>query len=86
MAPVKKRPVCREVPYSYNTLRTKGTGGLSLRDEKIKVVPFGKFNIGIKLNENNQFKGIVEVRERKDFRKANQRIVKGFHDVEDFYK
>jgi len=81
----RKRNSDRKI--TYNMFRTKGTGGFILKkNKKIKTVPFGNFDISIKLTSDNQFKGIYEVRVKKDFRSPDKRIVKGFHDVEEFYE
>ena len=57
------------------------------KDYKMIVYPFGKYEIEVKLSQDDKFIGIMGVRLNKDFLSYKQKISsKGFHDVEDFYK
>jgi uncharacterized protein (TIGR04255 family) len=57
------------------------------KEFKIIVIPFGRYNIGMRLSENNEFRGIESVEVNKDFLTYKQRVTpKGFHDVNEFYK
>ena len=48
---------------------------------------FGQYMIKIALDENNQFKGVLEISQSKDFRSLKQKIGSvGYHDVDDIYK
>ena len=73
--------------YSYNQMKTRGTGGLVLRKSSNQITyPFGKYNVTVKVSKDQKFVGISEIRINKDFRSYKQKLVpKGFHDVEDFY-
>lgn len=74
--------------WSYDKIRTKGTGGTVLRKTRNQITyPFGKFNVTVDVTKNNKFVGISEIKVNKDFRSYKQKTaVKGYHDVEDFYK
>jgi hypothetical protein len=73
--------------YSYNKMKTRGTGGLVLRKSSSQITyPFGKYNVTVKVSKDQKFVGISEIRINKDFRSYKQKLVpKGYHDVEDFY-
>ena len=54
---------------------------------RILDYPFGQYMIKVAIDENNQFQGILEISQAKDFRSLKQKIASvGFHDVEDLYK
>jgi uncharacterized membrane protein len=74
--------------YSYNKMKTRGTGGLVLKKSSNQITcPFGKYNVTVKVSKDQKFVGISEIRINKDFRSYRQKLMpKGYHDVEDFYK
>lgn len=56
-------------------------------DYKIITYNFGKYQIKIKLPQNNEFIEITEIRINKDFLSYKQKIeTQGFHDVDEFYR
>ncbi len=73
--------------FSYHELG-ENTGTFEfLKEVKDEKYTFGKYEIVVRLTRENEFIGIVSVRERKDFLTYKHKInPKGFHDVEHFYK
>lgn len=62
------------------------TGSFEIPKYKIIIYPFDKYEITIKLSEDNKFIEILEVKVNKDFISYKQKITpKGFHDVEKYY-
>jgi hypothetical protein len=54
---------------------------------KTIVYPFDKYEITVKLSQNNEFLGIVEIKVNKDFLSFKEKTTpKGYHDVDEFYK
>ena len=47
---------------------------------------FGPYEIKVKLDEQNKFIGITEIKINKNFMNFNQKMPKGFHDVNEFYE
>ncbi|MGD0781026.1 MAG: hypothetical protein ABR954_09680 [Dehalococcoidales bacterium] len=74
--------------YDYTTFTQDATGKTGkMEDYKIISYPFGKYEIKIKVTNNNEFIGIVELGVNKDFLSQEQKIgLKGSHDVDEFYK
>lgn len=72
----------------YKNLKKKGTGSQeNNEDYKIKVYPFGKYEIKVKLTLKNEFIGITEVKINKKFLSLEKQIqTTGFHDVDKFYE
>jgi hypothetical protein len=73
---------------SYSKAISQGTGSQDLAKEyKIAVIPFGKYEITLRLPLETESVEILEVKVNKDFLSYEQKKAsKGFHDVEDFYK
>jgi len=71
----------------YDALIKKGTGNHGVEEDyKIVVFPFDRYEITIKLSQDNKFCDILEVKINEDFRSYKQKIAsRGFHDVEKFY-
>jgi hypothetical protein len=72
----------------YGKLRNQGTGSHETRvNYKLVVYPFDRYLITVKLDQEDRFVGIEEVKLRKDFLSYRQKMPdRGFHDVEEFYK
>ena len=72
----------------FESLISRGTGSGDI--EKIGKTldyKFGKYIIKIALSDNNEFRGITELKINKDFLEFKKKSTpKGFHDVEEFYK
>ena len=60
-----------EKTNDYNR-RNIGTGSASAKEYVIKVCPFEKYEIVVKLTSDGRFIGIEEVRVNKDFRSHRQ--------------
>ena len=73
---------------TYEKSKEVGTGSQEPpKDYKEITYPFGKYEITVRLTQNNEFIGISEVKINKDFLSFEQKTTtKGFHDVEEFYK
>jgi hypothetical protein len=78
----------QEKDYDYESLASDSTGSQEIPvDFDIKIVPFDKYNIKVKVSKDNEFIGILEVEVNKDFLSHKKSITPtGSHDVDDFYK
>ena len=74
--------------YNYEELKKQGTGSHEdIGDYKFLVIPFDRYEVTIKLTQDDQFVAIVEIGLNKDFLSHKQKITfTGYHDVEKFYK
>ena len=73
--------------FSHEISGTLATGSHDFYEKKIRVYPFGKYEITVELTSDNKFIGIVEVKINKDFLSYSQKIASTkVHDVEDYYK
>jgi hypothetical protein len=74
--------------FDYNIAKNQGTGGYDIsNDYKTIIYPFDKYQIKIKLTQDNKFIGITEIKINKDFLSHKQKIASlGFHDVDEFYR
>lgn len=57
-----------------------------MQNTKVVDYFFGKYQIKVILNLNNEFLGIEEVKINKDFLSYEEKTInKGYHDVDEFY-
>ncbi|MEW5923371.1 MAG: hypothetical protein AB1746_05230 [Candidatus Zixiibacteriota bacterium] len=72
----------------YSELKNHGTGSHGeSEDFKIVTYPIDKYEIVVKLSSDGKFIGIVAIKINKDFIQQKQlHLLKGYHDVEEFYK
>jgi len=61
------------------------TGDTSNLDIKTKDVDFNQFNVTVKLDSEDKFLGISEIKINKNFYDYRTRL-KGFHEIDDFYQ
>lgn len=75
-------------PYSYEGLTEDSTGsGFSEVRVKTVVVPYGRFEIDVRLTDDNRFVGISGLRINKSFLSQEQRVANsGYLDVDEFYQ
>ncbi len=79
----------RQDDYSFtgHPYSVPSSTGQHVESCKTIVYPFDKYDIVMRLTQNNEFVDVIEVRIRKDFLSYKQKIArKGFHDVEEFYR
>ena len=71
----------------YDKLKKQGTVSQGkIKDDKIIVFPFGKYQIKIKLTPTNEFIEVVEVKINKEFLSHKQKIASRRHtDVDEYY-
>jgi len=64
-----------------------GTGSHD-KPEKYVIIsyPFNKYDIKIKVDQDNKFVSIIEVSINKDFQSYKQKMVKGYHDIDKYYE
>jgi len=61
--------------YDYNKLKQEGTGGPDMpSDFKTIVYPFNKYQITIRLTQDNRFIEVIEVKINKEFLSHKQKI------------
>ena len=74
--------------YSYSDLTSGSTGaGFQEKTYKLVTVPYDNFEIVVCLSEDDRFLGVAELRIKKDFLSAEQRIANtGVFDVDEFYE
>lgn len=77
--------------YDYSNLKNQGTGSHKLPEEseeyKIITYPFDKYQVKIKLTQDNEFVEIIEIKINKEFLSYKQKISSlGYHDVDEFYR
>ena len=74
-------------PFDYDSLKSTGTGSLSLTDEtRIIQASFDRYELKIRLTDNNEFLEIIEIKVSKNFLNYKQKISKkGYIDIGDLY-
>ena len=77
-----------DLKYEYDPFQDEGTGTTKdIGHYKFINYPFDKYEIKIKLSDDNKFLGIIEIKINKEFLSHKQKTIsKGFHDVDDFYQ
>lgn len=76
---------CEFLDKQFTSKEFSGTG---VQFEEIREIeyPFENFIVKIGLSPNNQFLGITEIKQKKDFRKYEDKISsEPFYDVDEFY-
>ena len=76
------------MPEELEGIRVYGPTASIIDQAEYKVVkvPFGKYELTLKLSMNNEFLDVLEIRINKDFAKSiKEKQPKGFHDVDEFY-
>lgn len=61
--------------------------GNSEPSSRVARCSFGKYTVEVEIGPDDEFRGVVGVSVRKDFRSQKQKIEsRGYHDVTDLYE